>query len=574
MLQSLYIKNFALIDEIHIDFQNGLNIVLGETGAGKSIVIDALMATLGERTSPEFVKSGELKAVVEATFSVDDPQIINSILNDPENTVNNLLILRREIFSKGTTRCFLNDTPYPLNVIKEIGEYLVDFHGQHSHQQLLSPKFQIELLDSVSDTEKLLQNYRDLRKHLEETIGLLRKTEDDLMHLYKENEKISFDLQELLRINPQPNELTAIETQLKKLENQELINSTLNEIYEILYKSDRSVIDSISFSIKRLGSLLKYDSSFEELIHQLEITLENISEVSNEIQKKFIEIDFEPEYIENLRTRLAELKYLEKKYLTYDNIFSEKERLQNLVLSSYSLEENIKHYKAKISQVKDTLKEVALQIHNQRLKGIELLENKIPEIIEKLGMKNVVFKVAHNFDEMEKYEITDLTIELNGEIIKLLPNGIDRIEFLISTSPGTKPLPLSTITSGGELSRLMLALKSIAAQRYQFPTMIFDEIDVGISGKIASMTGQLMKNIAKNHQIIAITHLPQIASAAENIILIEKKESKGRFQITAKKLDEKERIFEIARLLSGEVISEFAIENAKKLIAEINASKL
>ncbi|MGB9913022.1 MAG: AAA family ATPase, partial [Candidatus Kapaibacteriota bacterium] len=200
MLQSLYIKNFALIDEIHIDFQNGLNIVLGETGAGKSIVIDALMATLGERTSPEFVKSGEMKAVVEATFSVDDPQIINSILNDPENTVNNLLILRREIFSKGTTRSFLNDTPYPLNVIKEIGEYLVDFHGQHSHQQLLSPKFQIELLDSVSDTEKLLQNYRDLRKHLEETIGLLRKTEDDLMHLYKENEKISFDLQELLRI--------------------------------------------------------------------------------------------------------------------------------------------------------------------------------------------------------------------------------------------------------------------------------------------------------------------------------------------------------------------------------------
>lgn len=571
MLQSLYIKNFTLIDEINIDFTSGLNIVLGETGAGKSIVIDALMTTLGERTSPELVKSGESKSIVEATFFVENPEIINSILKDPDNLVQETICLRREVTSKGTSRCFLNDTPYPLNLIKEIGEYLVDFHGQHTHQQLLSPKFQLELLDSISRNEELLQVYKQYRKGLEENIKILQNLEKELELAYREREKIEYDLQELLRINPQPNELEEIEKELKKLENIEIINTNLNEAYEILYKSESSVVDSIAKAIKKLENILKFEPTLDNFVKQLENTIEIISDISVEIQKKFIETDFDPEHLDNLRTRLSELKYLEKKYLTYNNIFTEKDRLQGLVLKIYSLEEEIKKVKEMIQNTKAKLKSIALEISDARKQAIKILEKKVPEILSKLGMKNTVFNVNINQEFLDTYDTKDFSIDVNGKAIKLLQNGIDRVEFLIATSTNTKPMPLENIVSGGELSRLMLALKSIAAERYKSPTMIFDEIDVGISGKIASMTAQLMKTIAKTHQIIAITHLPQIAAAGNNTILIEKKEEAGKLKIIAKQLDNEAQVVEIARLLSGEKISDFAIENAKKLIAEMSS---
>lgn len=571
MLQSLYIKNFTLIDEINIDFTSGLNIVLGETGAGKSIVIDALMTTLGERTSPELVKSGESKSIVEATFFVENPEIINSILKDPDNLVQETICLRREVTSKGTSRCFLNDTPYPLNLIKEIGEYLVDFHGQHTHQQLLSPKFQLELLDSISRNEELLQVYKQYRKGLEENIKILQNLEKELELAYREREKIEYDLQELLRINPQPNELEEIEKELKKLENIEIINTNLNEAYEILYKSESSVVDSIAKAIKKLENILKFEPTLDNFVKQLENTIEIISDISVEIQKKFIETDFDPEHLDNLRTRLSELKYLEKKYLTYNNIFTEKDRLQGLVLKIYSLEEEIKKVKEMIQNTKAKLKSIALEISDARKQAIKILEKKVPEILSKLGMKNTVFNVNITQEFLDTYDTKDFSIDVNGKAIKLLQNGIDRVEFLIATSTNTKPMPLENIVSGGELSRLMLALKSIAAERYKSPTMIFDEIDVGISGKIASMTAQLMKTIAKTHQIIAITHLPQIAAAGNNTILIEKKEEAGKLKIIAKQLDNEAQVVEIARLLSGEKISDFAIENAKKLIAEMSS---
>lgn len=571
MLQSLYIKNFTLIDEINIDFTSGLNIVLGETGAGKSIVIDALMTTLGERTSPELVKSGESKSIVEATFFVENPEIINSILKDPDNLVQETICLRREVTSKGTSRCFLNDTPYPLNLIKEIGEYLVDFHGQHTHQQLLSPKFQLELLDSISRNEELLQVYKQYRKGLEENIKILQNLEKELELAYREREKIEYDLQELLRINPQPNELEEIEKELKKLENIEIINTNLNEAYEILYKSESSVVDSIAKAIKKLENILKFEPTLDNFVKQLENTIEIISDISVEIQKKFIETDFDPEHLDNLRTRLSELKYLEKKYLTYNNIFTEKDRLQGLVLKIYSLEEEIKKVKEMIQNTKAKLKSIALEISDARKQAIKILEKKVPEILSKLGMKNTVFNVNITQEFLDTYDTKDFSIDVNGKAIKLLQNGIDRVEFLMATSTNTKPMPLENIVSGGELSRLMLALKSIAAERYKSPTMIFDEIDVGISGKIASMTAQLMKTIAKTHQIIAITHLPQIAAAGNNTILIEKKEEAGKLKIIAKQLDNEAQVVEIARLLSGEKISDFAIENAKKLIAEMSS---
>ncbi len=574
MLHSLYIKNFALIDEIYIEFQPKLNIVIGETGAGKSIIIDALMTTLGERTSAELIKSGEQKAIVEATFSVESSSVINSILNDEENFIEGNFTLRREITSKGTSRCFLNDTPYPLNVIKDIGEFLVDFHGQHSHQQLLSSKFQLEFLDNISDNAKFVEIYQTLRRNLENSINVLLEQEIELQRINKEIDRINYDLQEILRIDPKPDELRQIEEELKKLENLEIINSTLNEVYASLYQAENSVLDKTSYAAKKLTSLLKLYPSLAEIIKQLENIVEIISEMSKEIQKLVLDAEFEPNYLDNLRTRLSELKYLEKKYLTFENIFAEKERMQSLLLSTYSLDDSIKKTKERIFSLKEKIKEIGLKISQNRTKGARLLESKVPEILGKLGMKNVTFKVDFKRENIQSEDIHNLSINLDGENIKLLQNGIDKIEFQIATNPNAKPMPLGSIASGGEISRIMLALKSLSAKHQKFPTMIFDEIDVGISGKIASMTAQLMKQISANHQVIAITHLPQIASAGDNTILVEKIENQNSVKITAKSLTEEEKVYEIAKLLSGEIISQYAIENAKKLISEINYGEL
>jgi len=568
MLQSLYIKNFALIDEVFIEFEPGLNIILGETGAGKSILIDALMTTLGERTSPEMVKSGENKAIVEAIFQLDNPKVLQEILKEFDEDISNTLILRREITAKGQSRCFINDTPFPLNQVKEIGTYLIDFHGQHSHQQLLSPKFQLDLIDSLSNNDELIEQYIQLKKLLENKIEELKSLESDFLKYSKEKDTSEFELNEILRINPQPNELQNIEKELKKLENIELLNNGLTEIYEKIYESESSVIDLLSFTAKKLNTLIRYDESLEHILRELEVIIHQISEISKEISNKFNKLSLDPDYIENLRHRLSDLRYLEKKYINYENIFTEKARLESIIKNTNNIEKFIEEKSSEIKNLKKQITQITKEIHNNRLNGIEILETKIPEILDELGMKNVRFKVEIYQEETKENNVEDLSVELDTKYYKLLPKGLDKVEFLISTNPNTKPMPLENIASGGELSRLMLALKSTTAEYHKFPTMIFDEIDTGISGKIASRTAQLMKKLGKNHQVIAITHLPQIASAGSNIILIEKKEQSGNIKVKATELNYEQKIFEIARLLSGESITEFALENARRLVEE------
>ncbi len=569
MLQSLYIKNFALIDEISIDFEAGLNIILGETGAGKSIIIDALMTTLGERTSPELVKSGTNKAIVEAIFTIDNPELFKLFLDEFEEETKDTLILRREISSKGQSRCFVNDSPMPLNKVREIGTYLVDFHGQHSHQQLLSPKFQLNLIDSLSDTKTLLEIYSKLKRELEVQIEEIQNLKDDFKKYSQDKEIFEYELNEIIRINPQPNELQRIENELKKLENFELLINGLEEIYEKLYKSKTSVIDILSSISKKLNTLARYDETLLTYLNQIEGIIETLSEISKDISKRNEEINFEPEYIENLRRRISDLKYLEKKYISYENIFIEKEKLEKIIQSTNNTEKLIQDKEKEIIKLKEEISKVAQELHQKRQKGIAILVNKIPEILNELGMKNIIFEVQTYQEISPSNNIEDLCTEINNQFFRLLSNGIDSVEFLIATNPNTKPMPLENIASGGELSRIMLALKSISAEKHKFPTMIFDEIDVGISGKIASKTAQLMKKLASNHQVIAITHLPQIASAGQNTILVEKLSGENTI-IRASRLNQEQKIVEIARLLSGEKVTESALENARKLIEETN----
>lgn len=568
MLKSLYIKNFALIDEIEVHFTNGLNIIIGPTGAGKSIIFDALMQALGERSDVNFIKKDKQKTIIEAIFYIQNFNAFLEILKDEETITNSEILLRREISAKGTSRAFINDTPIPILTLKEIGQLLVDFHGQHTHQQLLSQKSQLNLLDILSKNTELLKTYNNLYQKLQQKIKNYKELKEKKTILKSKTEELAQVLKELERVNPQPNEIQEIEAELLMLENYEMIFSTLNEIYNLSYLSNNSIVELFGKVVKQLNKLTKYDKSLKSMLEDL-LTAQNIvSEVSKQIYDKINEIEFDQNRVEFLRSRLGELKYLEKKYITFENIFQEKEKIERLLQDLQNSEELITNVIKEINDIKQKISEIALQLHQKRKESANFLEKELPILLNSLGMRNSKFNVLFTHSYLTNYSIDSFGTKLDDKFIKINEDGIDNVEFYISTNPNSKLLPLDKIVSGGEISRIMLGLKSLVANIYQFPTMIFDEIDVGISGKIAKKAGLLMKKIARNHQVIAITHLPQIAAAADNITLISKDENDNNVVVMAKTLSEEDKIKEIAKLLSGDKITKSALDNAENLIKE------
>jgi DNA repair protein RecN (Recombination protein N) len=571
MLQHIFIKNFALIDELEINFQKGLNVILGETGAGKSIIIDALLLTLGERASQDLIRTGANKLIIEARFSIENIDKIRDILEEDILEFEDALILRREITSKGVSRSFINDTPCQLATLKELGNYLVDFHGQHSHQQLFSPSFQLALLDSLAGNDELIQIYKKLKKELLNEIQEYHTLIESKEKLHTQKETFEQNLQEIARINPQPQEIDNIENELNVLENFEIIYSNLQEAYNLIYSSTNSSYDLLSKTAKIIESTTRWDHTLVKISSEITQLLENIRDISQELSKKINSIEYNPQRVEWLRIRLSELRYLAKKYITYENIFTEKEKMFDYLTNSLKIDENIKQKVAKINSLKQRIAEIALQIQTRRKKSASIVESTLPEVLDKLGMNNTSFQINFSTANLEKASLDTISVEVNGNSCQLLENGIDKVEFLIATHHSMPPMPLASIASGGEISRIMLAIKSITAEHYQFPTMVFDEIDAGISGKIAQMAGILMHEISRNHQIIVITHIPQIASAGEHIILVSKRDINGEVKVEATSLNGEEKIQEIARLISGESISDAAIENAKNLINEFQS---
>lgn len=572
MLQSLYIKNFALIDEIEIHFNQGLNILIGETGAGKSIIIDALMQTLGERSDVNFIKSGEKKALIEAIFRVENSEEILQLTPEVE-LFSSEIILRREILQKGISRAFINDTPVSISTLKELGYYLVDFHGQHTHQQLFSPKFQLHLLDSLARNTNLLSAFKNRYLTFQKIVKEYKELTDKIISLNAKANESQQILTEIEQINPLPNEIEEIENELLKLENFELIYSTLNEIYKLSYSNENSIIETFAKITKQLKNLLKYDKTLEILYDEL-LTAQNIvDEFSKQIYDQINRIEFDPNRIDNLRNRLGQLKYLEKKFITFENIFQEKERIKHLWNELLESKKALNQKIQEILNLKNELKEISTSLHQKRFESAVYIQNNLPKILSQLGMKNCQFLIQFSYLTTNESSLELPIIEVEKQNITLNDKGFDEVEFAISTTPNGRLLPLNAIASGGEISRIMLALKTLVAEVYHFPTMIFDEIDVGISGKIARMAGTLMKKLSRNHQIIAITHLPQIAAAGDNTILVSKSEEENQVVITAKTLTYKEKIEEIAKLLSGTKVTSSAYESASNLLKEYQSEE-
>ncbi|PIS45658.1 MAG: DNA repair protein RecN [Ignavibacteria bacterium CG08_land_8_20_14_0_20_37_9] len=562
MLKTLYIKDYALLEQISIEFEKGLNIITGETGAGKSILIDAMSLLLGERASNEVIRKGAEKAIVEGIFSAENNERIDTLLEQNEIEKSNELIVRRELSVKGSNRCFLNDTPVALNVIKEVGNLLVDLHGQHEHQSLLRTETHIEFLDDFGSLEQPLSDFKkeyDQLHLLQKNLNELRAKEN----LLKEKKDLyEFQRKEIEAISPLENEDESISSELHILENSEQLLELTNDISQQLYDSEKSIYDSLINVQQKINTLAKIDKTFAETSGELQSVVAVINDITNVVRKYNAQIELEPQKLEELRSRFQSINLLKKKYGgTLQALLDHYKKILNEIKLAESFEDEIKKMKQAIHQQKETLAKLASELSQRRNELGKKISKEVKEALKVLGIPQSIFEV----------KILQTTVEQNlqndGTPFRFNSRGYDEVEFFISTNLGEDTKPLSKVASGGEISRIMLALKTILARNDKLPLLIFDEIDTGISGRISQKVGQALKNLAAFHQIISITHQPQIAALADIHFAVEKKIVEDRVVSSIKKLKNEERIREVAKLLSGEVVTETSLQTAKELMS-------
>ncbi len=565
MLKSLQIKDYALIEYIQVEFGKGLNIITGETGAGKSILIDAMSLLLGERASTEVVRKGAQKSFVEGTFDVDGNKKVKAILEENEIEFSTELIVRREISLKGSNRCFINDSPVPLQLVKELGDLLVDLHGQHEHQSLLKVETHIDFLDEFADNQKFLDEYQSLFKKLTDKKIGLNKLRDKEASLKEKKDVYEFQIKEIDSVNPLADEDENLNNELNILENSEKLLELSAEIYDQLYESENSVSDKLGDIKHKLEQLADIDKSVQEPKSECESALSIIKELAKNIRDYRSRIDIDPDEVEEKRERLGSINLLKKKYGgSLQRVIEHREKIGKEFQLAENFSDEISKVEKEIEEIREVTGKSAEKLSNHRKKISPKVESEVIKTLSQLGIANSVFEVK--ITNISSDDNSDTFVYLNKKKLLVDEKGFDKVEFYISTNPGEDTKPLTKIASGGEVSRIMLSLKSILAQSDKLPLLIFDEIDTGVSGRIAQKVGAALKNLASLHQIIAITHLPQIAGLATHHFSVEKKSVKNRMISNIKKLSQDERINEIAKLLSGEIVTEDSIKGARQLM--------
>jgi len=556
MLKELSIKNFAIIDDIQVQFTDGLNLLTGETGSGKSIIIEALEIVLGGRSSKDLIKSGEDKALIEALFFINDETktLFKKYNFDFDE---NILILTKEIYRNYPSVSRLNGRPITLNDLKKVTTKLVDIFGQHEHQSLLNVSNHQMIIDSFGDDEfkelltmikRLYVEYAAEKKKLEELniSSYEREREIDLL---------KFQIYEIEEASLTLDDDENIENEYNRLSNVVDITRGINEVIEILNSSNFgsiSILDLMDKSISILTDISKYDRELKSYLNELQEIRYSLQDISRALNQYGDSVEIDEERLFFLNDRLDLINKLKKKYgstvaiiLDYQKDLSEQyEKLINYEKEVERVQNNIEDYEAKLKKASNSLSNKRKDIKDIAL----MLEEMLAKELVDLSMNNVKFKV--NFENKTK----------------ISSSGIDNIEFLISTNPGEPPKPINRIVSGGEMSRIMLGFKNIIADNDKIPTMIFDEIDTGISGRTAQVVGEKIKKISKNHQVISISHLPQIAALADSHFVISKEIVNGKAQTRVSKITDDDRIVELARLLGGVDVTETTLQHAKEMI--------
>ncbi|RMD89178.1 MAG: DNA repair protein RecN [Calditrichaeota bacterium] len=565
MLECLTIRNYTLLVDVEIPLGPGLNILTGETGAGKSIIIDALGTILGERVDTTVIRDKSQKAVIEGKFIIKDNEPLKNYLKAQDIDYDDeILILRREILDQGRSRAFINDTPVPLSTLQDVGNLLVDLHGQHEHQSLFKTQKHLEFLDDFGHLDQELNHVAQTFKTLKQLRDQKHSLEEQAQTLKEKREFYEFQLNEIQKVNPVADEEEALLAEEKILKNSELLFRLTSEFYQILYESENSVHDQLSRVMDGLTELKTIDPRFENYVKDCQTTLVTVDEISKFLQSYNSNIEFNPERLEEIQGRLAQLSSLKKKYgPTLAEVLKYRDKIKNELEAVENLDDQLLALEKEIAKVEEEFSQACANLSDKRKRVAAQLEELVPQVLSVLGMNGTRFKV-----EIKQEEDSKGLAFLNGKRYRASARGIDSVEFYISTNPGEPLKPLVKVASGGEISRIMLALKSIIAQGDNIPVLIFDEIDLGISGKIAQAVGKKLKDLAQYHQIICITHLPQIASMGNQHFLVEKYTSEGKTQTKIRKLDQEERTRAIAMLLAGEKISETHLQSARELLAD------
>ncbi|MEE4198245.1 MAG: DNA repair protein RecN [Bacteroidales bacterium] len=549
MLQSLTVHNYALINELTIDFNRGLNIITGETGAGKSILMGALSLILGQRADTSVLKDKTRKCIVEAKFNIK-PYDLKAFFEGQDLDYDDYSIIRREIADNGKSRAFINDTPVNLSVLKDLSTYLVDIHSQHESLLLGDENFQMALVDSFAGHDALLNRYHasydeylQAKSEYHRLINNAEKAKADLDYF-----QFQFDQLEALKLNE--GEQEELEEELEKLNHAEEIKLNLSKSYQLLNEEEFSVILNLKEAKNSLSTITKYFKESESLAERIASVSIELQDISNEIERLNESVEYDPERIEFIRERLDSIYALQQKHkvATVGELLKIKTELENQIGDIHSYDFRTDKLQKELEAKQAELKQLAGQISENRKEVIPGLEEHITRTLVLLGMPNAAF------------QIRQIAVE------EFLPTGTEMIKFMFSANKNIAPEEIEKVASGGEISRLMLSLKSILVENKTLPTIIFDEIDAGTSGEIADKMGIIIKQMSTRMQVINITHLPQIASKADFHYLVYKKDNHQTTNTYIRLLDRDERVNEIAKMLSGKELTDAAIENAKVLL--------
>jgi DNA repair protein RecN (Recombination protein N) len=549
MIIALHIKNYALISDLEINFEKGFTIITGETGAGKSILLGALNLIAGQRADTSVLLNKDIKCIVEAEFDISKLDL-KSFFEENDLDYNHKSTIRREISSNGKTRAFVNDTPVNLGLLKELSQRLIDVHSQHQSLEINEKNSQLNYLDVIAGHDKNLVEYFTLFNEYKSLQQKLSKAIDDEKQLRKDFDYFQFQWQEIDDLKLKAQELKEIKAELAIITHAEEIKLNLTKVFHLLQEKDGSVITQLNESKNAIAHIARYDKELEEILKRLQSTHIELKDIVNEIESKLELVSFDPERLNFLNERMSNAERLMRKHQVKDEeeLINLKLNFESKIIGVDSLAEEIERLKIELKSIEESLLKNALKLRKQRSNAIPNFEKQAVAILQQLGMPNSKFKIHLN------------------TLPHFTQNGCDEVDFLFSANKGIAPAPLNKVASGGELSRIMLAVKSIIAKEKTLPSIIFDEIDTGVSGDVAAKMAIILKNLAEHLQVISITHLPQIASKGHQHWFVYKDNEKDITTSHIKILNQEERIHEIAKMLSNEKTSVAAVNNAKELL--------
>lgn len=551
MLKRLVIKNYALIDNLDISFSDELNIMTGETGAGKSIILGALSLILGQRAENKYFFNQQQKCIIEGTFLINEFHL-DDFFKENDLDYDRETVLRREISSDGKSRAFINDTPVNLNTLKQLGEKLIDVHSQHATLEINDESFQLLVLDTIAGNGELLRRYKETYKSYRQTESKLKELISKSEQAKSESDYLQFQFDELQKAGLTSGEQEELEQEQETLTHAEEIKRNLLGSITALSENEPSAVMMLKEALLNLNSAEKYNPEIRELSDRLNSCLIEVKDILSEIERIEQNSMINEARLEEVNVRLDLIYSLQKKHRVNSDseLVQVREDISEKLNHILFADEDIEKLRKQNSELFTELSELADELSSSRSKSIPQVESSVIESLKEIGIPNAVLNIQNDSLPESRLEIT----------------GKDRIKFFFSANKGQAPQPMNKVASGGELSRLMLSIKSLIAVHTALPTIIFDEIDTGISGEIALKVGNIMEKLSKNMQVIAITHLPQIASKGHSHYVVYKEEKADITYTNIRKLQKDERVTELAKMLSGNNPGESALQNARELL--------